>query len=190
MEKPGILLREFSSTLVVFSLRVANCFLRFYSCPFCVEPHFGIIYYPPNSPGYLEKAARPDAEELSLEAPQPSSVLSPIITDQSQLSQSMPTEISPIAAGFPNDRSDTPSSQTSKKPGKRRRESMSYKAPGVVTVDDLRPDWFKKHQQLLLARAIQQQQRRYASLLASSSGAARPPPPEQRRESEEAPDLV
>ncbi|KAI9008568.1 hypothetical protein DFJ74DRAFT_360406 [Hyaloraphidium curvatum] len=139
------------------------------ACPFCVEPNFGIIYYAPNTPMYLEKSGRaddPDAPPL------------PIAADH--LSQSLPAD-SPLARlEGEEERPETPASvagKAGKREGKKRRESMGSKAPGVVTVDDLRPGWFKKHQQQLLARAIQQQQRRYASLLAASAPGSRPPPP-------------
>lgn len=163
-----------------------------FSCPFCVEPHFGIIYYPPNTPAYLEKLASslPDDEE-SVEVERPSSSLLPPSMPSELYSQSMPADISPISRmDEEGSRPDTPQSGIARKrEGKRRRESMGYKTPGVVTVDDLRPDWFKKHQQLLLARAIQQQQRRYASLLAAGRA---PPPPEPTSPSadESAPDLM
>ncbi|KAG0377584.1 SNF1-interacting protein [Mortierella sp. AD032] len=84
------------------------------ACPYCVEPHFGVIYSPALLPGGLPASPLPGHMAATMTSSPSSSSL-----DRGADSQS-------------------PSSPST------RRRSTSHKSPEVVAADDLRPDWNRR----------------------------------------------
>ncbi|KAG0277188.1 SNF1-interacting protein [Linnemannia exigua] len=84
------------------------------ACPYCVEPHFGVIYSPALLPGGLPGSPLPGHMAATMTSSPSSSSL-----DRGADSQS-------------------PSSPST------RRRSTSHKSPEVVAADDLRPDWNRR----------------------------------------------
>ncbi|KAI0401076.1 hypothetical protein F4802DRAFT_619142 [Xylaria palmicola] len=100
-------------------------------CPYCTQSDFGVTYEPP-----------PFRRGLTYAFP-PSS-LGAMSTAMSSTS-SLNSGLSPTAAN-------------SARPNRRRAQSLSANAPGVVTADRIRPDWSGK-----LATALAHQRRRAAA---------------------------
>ncbi|KXS15180.1 hypothetical protein M427DRAFT_32629 [Gonapodya prolifera JEL478] len=102
------------------------------SCPFCVEPDFGITYNHPDTPEFRREARLPPLPS----SPVPARATSPI----------------PSGPGI----LDTPDDEHKSvaEPGPmRRRVSVPAKDPRVVSADDLRPEWSRRMVQLVAARA-------------------------------------
>ncbi|KAG0317795.1 SNF1-interacting protein [Dissophora globulifera] len=90
------------------------------ACPYCVEPHFGVIYSPALLPGgHASSPASP--------APGPTAI--------GGTSMSVSSSSNSIERG--------PETQSPSSPSTRRR-STSHKSPEVVTADELRPDWNRR----------------------------------------------
>ncbi|KAF9121295.1 SNF1-interacting protein [Mortierella sp. 14UC] len=85
------------------------------ACPYCVEPHFGVIYSPALLPGGLSSG-------------------SPIPGHMAATMTSSPSSSS-LDRGADSQSSSSPST---------RRRSTSHKSPEVVAADDLRPDWNRR----------------------------------------------
>ncbi|KAJ3005880.1 SNF1-interacting protein [Thoreauomyces humboldtii] len=125
------------------------------ACPFCVEPNFGILYYPPGSADHKAKIveAHPEAATPALLADTVVSS-SPSLdaqADSAKEGESVSTGSQSLLA--------VPPHQT---PVAKRRQSVSHQSASVVTSDDLRPDWLRKQQQLALARAASQRRNTFA----------------------------
>ncbi|KAF9909999.1 SNF1-interacting protein [Linnemannia zychae] len=85
------------------------------ACPYCVEPHFGVIYSPALLPGGLPPG-------------------SPIPGHMASTMSSSPSSSS-LDRGADSQSPSSPST---------RRRSTSHKSPEVVAADDLRPDWNRR----------------------------------------------
>ncbi|KAF9169811.1 SNF1-interacting protein [Mortierella sp. AD011] len=112
------------------------------ACPYCVEPHFGVIYSPTLLPAGL------------LSSPSPSTASTVVSGTSMSISSSS------------NSVERTSETQTPSSPPARRR-STSHKSPDVVTADELRPDWNRR----ILAAAQRQPGSRRASTSSSVSNA-------------------
>ncbi|KAF9930826.1 SNF1-interacting protein [Linnemannia zychae] len=86
------------------------------ACPYCVEPHFGVIYSPALLPGGL-----------------PGSPLHGHMTSGTMTNSPSTTS---LERGVDSHQSPTSSAA--------RRRSTSHKSPEVVAADDLRPDWNRR----------------------------------------------
>ncbi|ORX94576.1 hypothetical protein K493DRAFT_337737 [Basidiobolus meristosporus CBS 931.73] len=86
-------------------------------CPFCVRPHFGVLYKPPKDVMYY------------LEAPD----------ETHDTSHKIPTELRPT---MPDRHLNTRTENEEE----HRRKAIDYKHPDVVTSDEIRPDYFQKLQ--------------------------------------------
>ncbi|KAI8352218.1 hypothetical protein B0O80DRAFT_454041 [Mortierella sp. GBAus27b] len=88
------------------------------SCPYCVEPHFGVIYSPSLLPSGLLSS-------------------SPLASCQAVggTSMSVSSSSNSIERGSETQSPSSPST---------RRRSTSHKSPEVVTADELRPDWNRR----------------------------------------------
>ncbi|RKO90970.1 hypothetical protein BDK51DRAFT_31242 [Blyttiomyces helicus] len=142
------------------------------SCPYCVEPHFGVIYAPPGSADFKARyMTAADVLDIVSPSPVPSGAAAGSLgadlaaSAPLGLSTSLPSS-SPLAGAMAGDqdaaaaaaaaaaRRNSLAVPTAEK--KQRRKSLSHKSPSVITSDELRPDWFRKQQQLALARAANQ----------------------------------
>ncbi|KAI1319367.1 SNF1-interacting protein [Mortierella claussenii] len=118
------------------------------ACPYCVEPHFGVIY----SPALLPSSLLSSPVAISSSSPSAgTTVLGG--TSMSVSSSSNSIERSP--------ESPSPTSPSA------RRRSTSHKSPEVVTADELRPDWNRR----ILAAVQRQPGSRRASTSSSVSNA-------------------
>ncbi|KAI8603293.1 hypothetical protein EDD21DRAFT_369509 [Dissophora ornata] len=109
------------------------------ACPYCVEPHFGIIYSPALLPsGLLSAPSLPSSVQTAVGGTSMS-----VSSSNNSIERAAETQ--------------TPSSPST------RRRSTSHKSPEVVTADELRPDWNRR----ILAAAQRQPGSRRASTSSS-----------------------
>ncbi|KAF9577379.1 SNF1-interacting protein, partial [Lunasporangiospora selenospora] len=115
------------------------------ACPYCVEPHFGVIYSSALLPaGFASSNASSTTGGTSM---------------------SVSSSSNSLERGCSQSPHSGDSSNPSSPSGRRR--STSHKSPEVVSADDLRPDWNRR----ILAAAQRQPGSRRASMSSSVSGA-------------------
>ncbi|TPX32800.1 hypothetical protein SmJEL517_g04155 [Synchytrium microbalum] len=102
------------------------------TCPYCVEPHFGIVYKAPTA------ANRPTAIRIASDL----NGLPPRAMSPGSMS---PSQVSILERTLRED-------ETTDK-GKARRMSYSYRHSSVVTSDEIRPDWKQRQQEAAMRAA-------------------------------------
>lgn len=111
-------------------------------CPFCVEPHFGILYHQIGSKEWAEKVKEAYPEEFLEEIYQELTY-----RNDNQLPSDSSTNNSTTGEVQKSDASINSSPNRDRK-----RRFVSYKNAEVVSADDIRPDWQKRQHQLLIQR--------------------------------------
>ncbi|KAI8815115.1 hypothetical protein BJ742DRAFT_4708 [Cladochytrium replicatum] len=135
-------------------------------CPYCCQPHFGIVYYPLNANRTAHIHDHDDASSVALsesngvDMSRRNSSFSHVEMFATSLGSSAggaSAGKSPLAAADDGEHAGTVSGSESltRSEGKRRK-SVPHKSPNVVTSDDIRPDWIRRQQQLVMQRAAQQ----------------------------------
>ncbi|KAJ3305180.1 SNF1-interacting protein [Kappamyces sp. JEL0829] len=125
-------------------------------CPYCVTPHFGIVYHPVGSVGW--KLKWPVQDEVAPLEGSASEQQELDITD-SPLQRNSQTSAAPNNSG-PDGAVEL---ETKPEIPKYRRKSLGHKHPSVLTSDDIRPDWQQKKQKLEMERVLDQQRQALAS---------------------------
>ncbi|TPX46636.1 hypothetical protein SeMB42_g02313 [Synchytrium endobioticum] len=141
------------------------------TCPYCVEPHFGIVYKPPSSYIVSGKAintinVRPSSptahtsDHISL---LPSRAPTSSLLSTGSMS---PSQVSILERTLrEDDRVGNDKGKTAIK-----RQSYSFRHQAVVTSDEIRPDW-KQRQQEAAMRAAASTRTRHHFLAAGGTGA-------------------
>ncbi|KAJ3129897.1 SNF1-interacting protein [Nowakowskiella sp. JEL0407] len=142
-------------------------------CPYCCETHFGITYHPPPSLNLSQLyGSTPTLIEETHKHDVSSSRRTSLLKDGPYQSQSANSSSNSLIFGSIDKHGTSPpiGSPLSEhsirsggfaitrpfEPKQRRKSALSYKSTLVVTSDDIRPDWERKHQALMIQRDLQQ----------------------------------